>query len=68
MKVAILILLVTNIYAASKWVYWSRGFIGAFCMYQEKYGKLSENELRRLMKEAVDYGIKQTINDLSGRN
>ncbi len=67
-KILILLLLATNIYAVSKWVYWSRGFIGAFCIYQEKYGKLSDDELRRLMKKAVDCGIKNTINDLSGRN
>ena len=67
-KILILLLLATNIYAVSKWVYWSRGFIGAFCIYQEKYGKLSDDELRRLMKKAVDYGIKNTINDLSGKN
>lgn len=60
-KIAILVLIATNIYALSKWVYWSRAFIGAFCIYQEKYGQLREEELRRLMKKAIDCGIKHTI-------
>lgn len=67
-KVAILLLIATNLYAVHKWIFWSRGFCGAFYLYQKKYGKLSEDELRRLMKKAVDCGIEQTINDLSGRN
>lgn len=71
MKIALIISLIisllVNMIAISKWIFWSRGFMGAFYLYQKKYGILSENELRILMKKAIDCGIENTINDLTNK-
>lgn len=67
-KMILSISLLINVIAISKWIFWSRAFIGAFYMYQEKHGKLSEDELKKAMEKAINYGIKHTVNDLSSKN
>ena len=66
-KVAILLLIATNLYAVHKWIFWSRGFLGAFFLYQKKYG-VDEKELERLMRKAIDCGVEQTINSFKVKN
>lgn len=57
----------TNLYAVHKWIFWSRGFLGAFFLYQKKYG-VDEKELERLMRKAIDCGVEQTINSFKVKN
>lgn len=60
--------MILNLVALYKWFVYRCGFMGAFCIYQERHKILSTDELRLWMRKTIDYGIRQTINDFMKTN